>query len=340
MPTQCISESLVFSSVEGRRVVAGFDGGVVTTDAGALLLGAAVRAIGLVDRFAARFMDGREWDRVVHDVKVLVGQRVFGIALGYEDVNGHDELRFDPVVGALCGRLLGWGGGVEALAGKSTLNRVEHAPTGGAGRHHKTGHDASAIENVFVELFLEAHDGAPGRVLDLDATGAVLYGQQEGRFFHGCYDSYCYLPLYVFCGRHLLCAKLRRSNIDASAGAVEEVAHLVGRIRSRWPGVEVLLRGDSGFAREALMGWCEANGVEYLFGLARTARLQARIAEEMLRAEAISTAAGSPTRLFADFLWTTRDSWSRARQAVAKAEWTHGKANPRFVVTSLAPAAW
>ena len=341
MPTQCISESFVFSSVAGRRVVAGFDGGVVTSDAGALLLGAADRAIGLIDRFAACFVDGRARGRVVHDVKALAAQRVFGIALGYEDVNDHDELRFDPVVGALCGRLVGRGGGAAVLAGKSTLNRLEHAPAGGAGRYHKIGHDAGAIESVFVDLFLEAHDGAPGRVvLDLDATDAPLHGQQEGRFFHGYYDSYCYLPLYVFCGRHLLCAKLRRSNIDASAGAVAEVARLVGRIRGRWPGVEVLLRGDSGFAREALMAWCEANGVEYLFGLARTARLQARIAEEMLHAEARAAAAGDAARLFADFLWTTRSSWSRARRVVAKAEWTHGKANPRFVVTSLAPAAW
>ncbi len=341
MPTECIPDMFGFSRVEGRSVVAAFDGGAVTSDAGALLLGATDCAIGLVDRFASCFEDGRAQDQVVHEVRAMVAQRVFGIALGYEDVNDHDELRHDPVLGALSGRLEARHPRCAPLAGKSTLNRLEHAPEGAPGRYHKIGHDPSAIEDLFVDLFLEAHKTPPKRlVLDLDATDDPIHGHQEGRFFHGYYDCYCYLPLYIFCGRHLLAAKLRRSNIDASAGSVEEVAHIVGQIRARWPRVRILLRGDSGFARETLMAWCEKNRVDYLFGLQRNKRLEARIAGELLAAEAARAASGKAARLFADFLWTTKESWSRRRRVVAKAEWTTGGPNPRFVVTSLKPAEY
>lgn len=341
MPTECIPDLFGFSSVEGRQVVAAFDGGAVTSDAGALLLGAADRAIGLLDRFQACFDDGRAPARVIHPLRAMVGQRVVGIALGYEDVNDHDELRFDPVLGALSGCLQARHPRAAPLAGKSTLNRLEHAPVGAPGRYHKIGHDGAAIEALFVELFLEAYETPPKRiVLDLDATDDPIHGHQEGRFFHGYYDCYCYLPLYIFCGRQLLAAKLRRSNIDASAGAVEEVARLVRQIRARWPRVEIVLRGDSGFAREELMAWCEADGVDYLFGLARNRRLEARIAAEMAEARALSAASEGPARIFADFLWATRESWSRRRRVVAKAEWTRGGANPRFVVTSLKPSEY
>jgi hypothetical protein len=204
-------------------------------------------------------------------------------------------------------------------------------------RYHKIGHDAVAIEGLFVDLFLEAHKPPPGEIiLDLDATDDPLHGHQEGRFFHGYYDCYCYLPLYVFCGRHLLAAKLRRSNIDASAGAVEEVARIIAQIRARWPRVKILLRADSGFARDELMAWCEANGVDYVFGLARNQRLVGTIAEDLAAAQAESLAHGGPTRRFADFLWTTRASWSRERRVIAKAEHLPKGANPRLVVTSLA----
>ena len=336
MPTQCSADLFGFTRVEGRRVVAGFDGGAVSSQAGALLLGATDRAIGLVDRFAGCFTDARRQASVEHTVAALVGQRVFAIALGYEDLVDHDELRDDPVMRMLSGRLS------APLAGKSTLNRLEHAPVGGLGRYHRIGHDGAAIEDLFVDLFVEAHDAPPERItLDLDATDDPLHGRQEGRFFHGYYDCYCYLPLYVFCGDHLLAAKLRRSNIDASAGAVEEVARIVGRIRARWPRTGILLRADSGFAREALMAWCEDNGVDYLFGLARNSRLVNHIEADLRRAEEDARKTGRAARCFADFPWTTRNSWSRRRRVVAKAEWTPffagGKANPRFVVTSLTP---
>jgi hypothetical protein len=266
----------------------------------------------------------------------MVAQRVFAIALGYEDVNDHDELRFDPVLGALSGRLEARHRRCAPLAGKSTLNRLEHAPEGAPGRYHKIGHAGAAIEKLFVDLFIEAHRRPPKRiVLDLDATDDPIHGHQEGRFFHGYYDGYCYLPLYIFCGRHLLAAKLRRSNIDASAGSLEEVARIVAQIRARWPRVRILLRADAGFAREALMAWCEDNRVDYLFGLQRNKRLEARVTDEMIQAEAASLASGKPARVFADFLWSTKQSWSRQRRVVAKAEWTAGRPNPRFVVTSL-----
>ena len=337
MPAECIATLFGFEPAEGRQVVAAFDGGRVTTDAGALLLGKTDRAIGLVRRFAGCFEDRRLADATEHTVAALVAQRVFGIALGYEDLIDHDELRHDPVLAALTGKLEARRRDCAALAGKSTLNRLEHAPAGAPTRYHKIGHDGAAIERLFVDLFLEAHGTVPEEIiLDLDATDDPLHGHQEGRFFHGYYDCYCYLPLYVFCGDHLLAAKLRRSNIDASAGAQEEVARIVVQIRERWPAVKIVLRADSGFAREALMAWCEANGVDYLFGLARNARLVEEIAAEMAAAAAESAATGAPARRFRDFLWTTRKSWSRRRRIIGKAEFTRGEANPRFVVTSLA----
>ena len=338
MPTECNPVSMRFARLKGRDVVADFGGGAMTSDAGALLLGATDGAIGLVGRFSGCFSDGRSADRVVHDVETLVGQRVFGIALGYEDLLDHDELRHDPVLGAVLRRLEARRRDCAPLAGKSTLNRLEHAPAG-AHRYRRIGHDAAAIEALFVGLFLDAHERAPERlVLDLDATDDPLHGRQEGRFFHGYYDCYCYLPLYIFCGDHLLAAKLRRANIDASAGTVEEVERIVGQIRARWPAVEIVLRAESGFAREPLMAWCEDNGVDYVFGLARNTRLAARLQPALDRAEARCRESGQPERLFTEFRYRTLKTWTRRRRVVGKAEWLPGRANPRFIVTSLSRA--
>jgi hypothetical protein len=324
-----------FARVEGRSVVAAFDGGKITSDAGGVLLRATDRAVGLIDRFAQCFSDSRSEALIEHTVATMIGQRVFGIALGYEDVVDHDTLRHDPMMAVLAGKLTARRKNCAPVAGKSTLNRLELGkaqPT----PYHKIGHDPLSIEALFVDLFLEAQRRAPPQIiLDLDATDDPLHGHQEGRFFHGYYDCYCYLPLYIFCGRHLLAAKLRRSNIDASAGAVAEVARIVTQIRSRWPRVRILLRADSGFAREALMRWCELNRVDYLFGLARNERLTAAIAAELQEAQQLGERTGKPARRFKDLTWSTLDSWSRARRVVAKAEWTGGEANPRFVVTSL-----
>ncbi len=335
MPTECNPTLFEFAPVEGHRVVASFDGGAITSDAGALLLGETDRVIRLTERFAACFIDVRMPELVEHEVGAMVLQRVIGIALGYEDLNDHDELRHDPVLAVLAGKLAAKRADCAPLAGKSTLNRLELSrpePT----RYHKVSHNAAAIERLFVDVFLEAHRRAPAQIiLDLDATDDPLHSNQEGRFFHGYYDCHCYMPLYIFCGRHLLAAKLRRSNIDASAGAVEEIARIVARIRRRWPKVRVLLRGDSGFAREALMAWCEANRVDFLFGLARNERLEQAIKPELVLASFDSLRTGRAARRFKDFTWSTLDSWSCDRRVVGKAEVTGGDANPRFVVTSL-----
>ena len=336
MPTECSPARFEFAPVETRRVVADFDGGAITSDAGALLLGATDRAIGLVRRFAGCFRDARAPERIEHDVATLVGQRVFGIALGYEDLIDHDQLRHDPALATLAGKLAARRADCAPLAGKSTLNRLEHAPLDEPGRYHRIGYDASAIETLFVDLFLDAHRSPPRQIiLDLDATDVPLHGHQEGRFFHGYYDCHCYLPLYIFCGRHLLAAKLRRSNIDGSAGALEEVARIIRPIRARWPRVRILLRADSGFAREAIMAWCEANRVDFVFGLARNPRLVEELAIDLAWAEDDAARTGQAARRHKDFRWSTLDSWSRRRRVIGKAEWTQGEANPRFVVTSL-----
>ena len=335
MPTECSPALFEFPPVEGRAVVASFDGGAITSDAGALLLGQTDRAIRLTDRFAACFTDRRRAGLVEHQVATLVMQRVVGIALGYEDLNDHDELRCDPVLAVLAGKLEARRSDYAPLAGKSTLNRLELSraePT----RYHKVSHDPAAIESLFVDLFLDAHKKAPEQIiLDLDATDDPLHGDQEGKFFHGYYDCYCYLPLYIFCGRHLLAAKLRRSNADAAAGAVEELARIVAQIRRRWPRTRLLLRGDSGFTREPLMAWCEANRVDYVFGLARNDRLERAIIAELITATIESICTGKTARRFRDFTYATLDSWSRERRVIGKAEVTGAEANPRFVVTSL-----
>jgi DDE family transposase len=336
MQTECSAGQLEFEGFDGRRVVTAFDGGAVTSDAGAVLLREADRAIGLTRRVSACFTDHRDADQVIHALPTLIGQRIVAIALGYEDVNDHDTLRCDPVLALFSDRLEPKRKDCAPLAGKSTMNRLEHAPRDGGDRYHKIGHDPKALADVLVDVFLDAHAEAPKQIIvDLDATDDPVHGHQEGRFFHGYYDGYCYLPLYVFCGRHLLAAKLRRSNIDASAGATDEVARIVAHIRRRWPRVRILLRADSGFAREELMAWCEANGVDYLFGLARNSRLTDAIQAELAAAAAEHEQTGNPARRFKDFTYATLDSWSRSRRVIGKAEHLDKGSNPRFIVTSL-----
>jgi hypothetical protein len=339
MPTECSPELFQFEAVERRAVVASFDGGTISSNAGALLLRQLDRGLGLVRRFAGCFTDRRDPRFVEHRVETLVGQRIFALALGYEDLNDHDELRHDPTFAVLAGKLTPLRSDCAPVAGKSTLNRLEHTPKRHAAKYHKIDYDEARIERLLVDLFLAAHERAPAEiVLDLDATDIPLHGHQEGRFFHGYYDNYCYLPLYVFCGRHLLLAQLRRSNIDASAGSVEAIAKIVAQIRERWRKVQIVLRADSGFAREALMAWCQANGVDYVLGLARNQRLEAILAEPLAEAARRCAQTGKPARLFHEFRYRTLDSWSCERRVVGKAEHTLQGANPRFVVTSLSKA--
>ena len=333
MPTQCSQTEMEFGSSGGRKLVGAFDGGAITSNGGVVLLASADKRIGLGARLALCFTDHRSASNVEHTLENLLRQRIFAQCLGHEDLIDHDALRFDPALMAALDRP------EDALAGKSTLNRLEHAGKIGLDRHHKLDHDGSAIERLFVDLFLDAHREPPIRItLDLDATDDRLFGQQEGRHFHGYYDCYCYLPLYIFCGRHLLAAKLRSSSVDGAHGAKDEVARIVAQIRARWPNVSIVIRGDSGFCRDDLMSWCEKNAVKYVLGLAGNSRLHKRIARESRKAKLKSKRTGKPSRVYADFEYRTRDSWSAKRRVIGKAEWTQGEANPRFIVTNVDPA--
>jgi hypothetical protein len=310
-----------------------------------LLLREVEERLGMVRRFGECFEDHRDEERIEHGVGELVAQRVFGLALGYEDLNDHDDLRRDALLAVLVGKEDPSGRDRvrrrdrgKGLAGKSTLNRLEltAADADASSRYKKIVARDAAIESLFVELFLQLEGEAPERVvLDLDATNDPLHGGQEGRFFHGYYREYCYLPLYIFCGQHLLCAKLRQANGDVAAGAVEELARIVEAIRARWPGVRILIRADSGFCREEIMAWCEANGVDYLLGLAKNDRLKEAIAQELAEAKRLYEQSGEASRVFKDFVYRTRTSWSRERRVVGKAEHLSKGGNPRFVVTSL-----
>ena len=330
MPTECSQGELDLGRSGGRKLVGAFDGGAITSNGGVVLLATADQRIGLSQRLARCFTDLRLADAVRHSLPDLLRQRIFGIALGHEDLIDHDALRDDPALSAVLDKPGG------RLAGKSTLNRLEHAGKIGRDRHHKLDHDPQAIERLFVELFLEAHREPPLRiVLDLDATDDPVYGDQEGRHFHGYYDCYCYLPLYIFCGRHLLAAKLRSSSVDAADGSVAEVPRIVAQIRARWPKTTIVVRADSGFCRDDLMTWCEANDVQYVLGLAGNSRLVVKLAPEMRKAKRRAKRTGQPARVFADFAYRTRKSWSAKRRVIGKAEWTNGGANPRFIVTNI-----
>src|SRR5271168_248575 len=328
--TECIQETFTFAAHFSRRVEAGFAAGRVSGDGGALLLRQVDRRIKLLDRLGSCFRDGRSPLRVTHPLSGMLAQRIYGLALGYEDLNDHEQLRSDPLLAVLSGkRELD-----EPLAGKSTLNRLELV--GRTGRYHKIGYSAEAIDRLLGDLFIESHAVPPAQiVLDLDATDIPLYGHQPERFFHGYYDSYCYLPLYIFAGDQLLCARLRPANRDAAAGSVEEVRRIVAQLRQRWPKVKIVLRADSGFCREELMAWCEQNHVHYLFGLARNKRLAKIIGAQMHQARLQHHSTGKAARIFAEFPYRTRKSWSCARRVVAKAEFLDKGQNPRFVVTSL-----
>ncbi len=350
MSTECNQKAFEFHTLGRREVVAGFDGGRITSDAGGLLLRETERVTGILRQFAGCFTDHRDPDRIEHPVEDLIAQRVYALALGYEDLNDHDDLRHDPLLAVLVGKADPLGRDRlrrrdrgKALAGKSTLNRVELTPVraNAKSRYKKITVDRWAVDRLLTDVFLQSHDAPPRRiVLDLDATDDPIYGHQAGRFFHGYYKNYCYLPLYIFCGEHLLCARLRPSNIDASAGSVKELERIVGRIRARWPDVEIVIRGDSGFCREHIMAWCEANEVDYVLGLAKNERLNEAIEDELAQAGRRFEETGQSARVFKDFTYQTLQSWSRPRRVVGKAEHLAKGANPRFVVTSLSAEAF
>ena len=333
--TECNQKVFLFASHFSRRVEAGFTAGQVSSEGGALLLRQADRKIGLLKRVASCFTDRRSPLLVQHPLGEMLSQRIYGLALGYEDLNDHEQLRTDPLFGLLSGkRKL-----EDPLAGKSTLNRLELP--GGSKRYHKIDYAPEKIDALLCDLYIESHTAMPEQiVLDLDATDIPLYGHQPERFFHGYYDSYCYLPLYIFAGDQLLCARLRPANQDAAAGSVHEVSRIVTQLRERWPEVKIILRADSGFCREELMGWCEHNHVDYVLGLARNQRLQKIIGAQMQQARVLHRSTGKAARVFAEFNYQTRKSWSCARRVVAKAEFLDKGQNPRFVATSLTAEQW
>jgi hypothetical protein len=334
-----------FQGLGKRKVVADFSGGEVTSDTGGLLLREVENGAGILSRFAECFIDYRAQDLVEHSVAELVSQRVYGIALGYEDLNDHDDLRNDALLATLVGKTDPTGTARlrrrdrgYPLAGKSTLNRLELAPAGIESKHryHKIVCQPELVDQFFVETFLNAHQEPPKRIiLDFDATDDPIHGGQEGRFFHGYYGCYCYLPLYVFCDDHLLCARLRPSDIDASAGALEELIRIVEQIRRRWSEVQIIVRGDSGFTRDDMMTWCEDHAVDYIFGLARNPRLVRSIRQQLKKAKRKFWKTRQSARYFRDFSYRTIKSWSRKRRVVGKAEQLSKGENPRFVVTSL-----
>jgi hypothetical protein len=338
--TECIEPEFRFAALGRRKIEARFDGGTISSDGGAFLLRQTDQRMNLLPRLAECFLDGRSPLLVRHSISELVAQRVYGLALGYEDLNDHEQLRNDPVFGILAGRE----DLEKPLAGKSTLNRMELG-TEVKNRYKKITLRKEGIDELMVASFLESYAEAPAEiVLDVDITDLPLHGKQEGRFFHGYYDTYCYLPLYVFCGEQILCARLREANHDAAFGCLEEIQRIVAQIRKAWPEVKIVLRGDSGFCRNQLMSWCEGNGVDYLFGLARNQRLRRVIGAEMHAATQQWNQTGKPARVFTEFRYSTRKTkksgWDCERRVVAKAEHIDGKENPRFVVTSLRREEW
>jgi hypothetical protein len=345
MKTECTAGQLEFHGLGRRAVVGQFDGGKISSDSGGLLLREVEQRTGILKRLAGCFEDYRDPDQIEHRVESLIKQRVMGLALGYEDLNDHEALRQDPLLALLSDVADPTGQNRRraqdkgcALAGKSTLNRLELTPldADAASRYKKIVAHSETMDDLLVDLFLEAHDTAPAEIiLDVDATDDPLHGHQEGRFFHGYYRSYCYLPLYIFCGEHLLCARLRQSDQDGAAGTVDELAHMIKRIRLSWPETRIIVRGDSGFCRADLMGWCEAQGVDYVLGLAQNSRLKAAISTEMAEAKAQYEATQQAARVFRDFRYRTQKSWSCERRVIGKAEHLAKGENPRFVVTSL-----
>jgi hypothetical protein len=338
--TECIQSDFGFEACGKREIVARFDGGTISSDGGAFLLRQTDQRLNLLPRLAECFLDGRNQEQVEHSIQEMLSQRIYGLALGYEDINDHEQLRTDPVFGILAGREEL----EEPLAGKSTLNRMELG-TGTKDRYKKITFWKEAVDELLVKVFLESYEKAPDQILlDVDTTDLPLHGKQEGRFFHGYYDSYCYLPLYIFCGEQVLCARLREANQDASFGSLQEIRRIVEQIRVAWPEVKIILRGDSGFCRNELMSWCENNRVDFVFGLARNQRLRKIIGAEMHQATQQWNETGKPARVFSEFPYKTRKTkkggWDRERRVAAKAEHIDGKENPRFVVTSLTSEQW
>ncbi len=329
MKTDCRQGELEFQGLDSRRVCADFSGGAVTSDAGALLLREVDFRTGLIDKFAACFTDSRDARYVKHDLGTLLRQRVMAIALGHEDLSDHDELRDDPLMSLAAGRAK-----MDRGAGKSTLQRAEGFLADS--RYHKLAFDPGAADRFLIEYFLDSHTAPPPVIdIDLDASDAPTHGDQELNFFNAYYGHYCYLPLYITCGDHILCVRLLPSNQDPGKAWEAEAPRIVEQIRKRWPQATIRLRGDCGFMRDPLMKWCEENNVFYVLGMPKNQRLVKVIGKEMEEAKRLHGERREASRVFGDFAYQTQKSWSAARRVVAKAEHLDKGANPRFVVTNL-----
>jgi hypothetical protein len=339
MKTDCMQLEFSLQGPRGRKIVVKNDGDVASSDGGLVILRQIEQRRAFISRLASCCRDHRLKGKTNYSVFELLAQRIFGICLGYEDLNDHDQWRNDPVLGMACGRDPESGN----LAGKSTLNRLELSACDGSGedRYHRLEWDSTAIRQFFVDAFISSHDKPPAQiVLDFDATDDPVHGDQEGRFFHGFYDEYCFLPLYVFAGEHLLAADLRTANQDAAAGSTPTLAFLVNRIREFWPATRIIARADSGFCRNDFMDWCEAHNVHYVLGLARNSRLVRRLGPALREAREGYDLTGHGYRVFRELEYRTRSSWSCSRRVVGKAEHLAKGPNPRFVVTNLPAERW
>lgn len=346
MKTQCTTKKINFQPLNAREVVGEFNGSRVTSDAGGILLREVESEHGIIERLAYCFKDYRNQKKIEHPLLNLLEQRIFGIALGYEDLIDHDALRHDPMLALLCNkadplgndRLLSRDRG-KAIAGKSTLNRLENALEGDLSeeRYKKITYDNEAIERLLLDTFIEGFRKPPKKIiLDIDATDDTIHGGQEGRFFHGYYQNYCYLPLYIFSGKKLLYARLKTADKDPGNDALDDVKKVIGYLRKQWPHTKIILRGDGGFCREPLLSYCEGEkNVFYIIGLAKNDRLKREIEEEMKCAKEEYGRTGKPARRFKEFRYKTQVSWSTERRVIGKAEYLEKGENPRFVVTSI-----
>ena len=363
--TKFIPNQLNFGSLKGRKVIADFTGGKITSDAGIVLLAELDRKLKITSRFAKCFQDHRDSAYTDYSVYKLLAQRVYGIVLGYEDVNDHDKLRYDPALAIALAKLNFIESTPDILAGKSTINRLEYCPetiiNQRQSRYHKIEADFKAIEKAFVEIFLASYKKPPREIiLDMDVTDDQVHGNQEGAFFNPYYHGVCYAPLYIFCGHHLLVAKLRSSNVDPAAEALPELKRIIGLIREKWQDTHIIIRGDSAYSREDIMKWCEQQPrVDYVLAMGTNNQLQLRASDILEKAKAdYAQRLESVTKLMETFfspneelseanklvpesIWyrslcyKTQTSWSRSRRVVTKVSYGYHGSQMRHIVTSL-----
>lgn len=348
MRTECSEQPFLFQGEFSREIVANFDGGTMSSDGGLTLVAGLDRRLGITQRLSRCFLDQRDPERVEHGLLSMIQQRVYSLAAGYEDLSDHDELRKDPLLAVLCGSSDPAGrvrrrerDRGNALAGKSTLNRLELSRGTGEDRYKRIVADPFEIDLLLPVFFMEKRRKRPRQlILDVDTTADMVHGEQEGRFFHGHYGGYCLQALYIFCEDEVLVSKLFGGDVDHRAETLPQLRRVVEQLRMKWPGVRIIVRGDSGFQCDNLMSWCEENDVDYVFGLAKNKRVKRMLGKTMAAARREYNRTGETARVFADFRFRTTRSWSRSRRVVGKAEYMSGGENPRFLVTNIPATQW